>query len=118
LLDQLGNFDQEVIQGLPVEALATGLTNVADELARAKAGDDWGYPRIWHLASSLLRHLSKALSEQRWKDLAERLFTEGQSLGFISHLLRNETFAHGYYGDRPNAEKIITDRGTFDASGL
>ncbi|TKV35563.1 NTPase KAP [Sphingobium sp. MP9-4] len=115
LLDQLASFDEEIVQGWPVEVLTLGLVNVADELAKDEAGDDWGYPRIWHLAGALLKRLSRVLPEQQWKDLVERLFTEGQSLGFISHLLRNETFSHGFYGDRPDASDAITDRATFDA---
>lgn len=115
LLDQLVSFDVEIIPGWPVESLTLGLVNVADELAKNEVGDDWGYPRIWHLAGALLKRLSRVLPEQRWKDLIERLFTEGLSLGFISHLLRNETLSHGFYGDRPDASDAITDRATFDA---
>ncbi len=118
LLDQLGSFDEETIQGWPAKALAMGLVNIADELAKDEAGDDWGYSRIWYLADSLLKRLSRALPEQRWKELAEKLFSEGQSLGFISHILRDETFSHGYYGDRPNAAEAITDRATFDTVRL
>ncbi|WP_394659018.1 hypothetical protein [uncultured Novosphingobium sp.] len=114
LLDQLAIFDEEIVQGWPVEALTLGLVNVADELAKDDAGDDWGYPRVWYLADALLKHLSRVLPEQRGKDLVERLFANGLSLGFISHLLRNETFSHGFYGDRPNASDAITDRATFD----
>lgn len=114
LLDQLASFDDEIVQGWPIEALTLGLVNVADELANDEAGDDWGYPRIWHLAGGLLKHLSRKLPERRWKDLVERLFTEGLSLGFISHLLRNEIFSHSFYGNRPDASEGIASRATFD----
>jgi hypothetical protein len=114
LLDQLRGFDAETIQRWPVEPLVMGLVNIADELAKDDAGDDWGYPRIWHVASSLLKRLLKGLPDQRWNDLAERIFAEGQSLGFLSHLLRNETFSHGFYGDRPDTAAAATTPDTFD----
>lgn len=114
LLDQLGEFGAGILQGWPVEPLVMGLVNIADELANDEAGDAWGYPRIWHLASSLLKRLSNVLLEQRWNDLVEKIFTEGQSLGFISRLLRDETFSHGFYGKRPDAANAATSKETFD----
>lgn len=114
LLDQLGGIGADTLQGWPVEPLVMGLVNIADELAKDEAGDDWGYPRIWHLASSLFKRLSKVLPQQRWNNLVEKIFTEGHSLGFISHLLRDETFSHGFYGNRPDAAAAATSKETFD----
>lgn len=114
LLDQLGGIGADTLQGWPVEPLVMGLVNIADELAKDEAGDDWGYPRIWYLASFLLKQLSRVLPKERWNDLVEKIFTEGRALGFISHLLRNETFSHGFYGERPEAADAATSKETFE----
>ncbi|WP_374648415.1 P-loop NTPase fold protein [Rhizorhabdus sp.] len=114
LLDQLNRIHIDAMQGWPVEPLAMGIVNIADELANDETGEDWGFPRIWHLATSFLKRLSKALSEQRWNDLAGKIFAEGTSLGFVSHLLRDEIFAHGFYGEGSNAADTATKPDTFD----
>lgn len=108
LLDQLREIDGSVLEASPVEALVMGLVTVADVLAMDEAGDDWGYPRIWFGASKLLLRLSRDLEPARWSDLIQMVFTAGPSMGFISHLLRAETFSHGFYGDRPDPWDCMT----------
>lgn len=114
LLDRLRGVDKEAIRAWPIETIAIGYVDVADILALDDAGDEWGYPRTWYLAARWLRRLSEALAAAQWNDLIIRIFEHGQAMGFLSHVLRSETFAHGFFGNRPDPEDRITTSAVFE----
>jgi hypothetical protein len=114
LLDQLRYVDKDLIHGWPIEAIVMGLANAADTLAADASGDDWGYPRVWYLLKDFLKRLSVSLPEERWTNLIVAVFTSSTSIAFVSYLLRDETFGHGFYGDRPDPNERMTSRETFE----
>ncbi|RWY88578.1 NTPase KAP [Rhizobium leguminosarum] len=114
LLDQLRYMEQDVLLSWPVEILIMGLSNAADELARDASGDDWGYPRIWYLAKELLLRLKMALPEERFDAALKGVFQASTSLGFLTYLLRDETFGHGFFGNRPDPNERLTSQDGFD----
>ncbi len=114
LLDQLRYVEQDVLHSWPVDTLIMGLSNAADELAKDGSGDDWGYPRIWYLAKALLRRMKAALPEARFDATLKAIFEASSSLGFLSYLLRDETFGHGFYGDRQDVNDRLTSRDGFE----
>lgn len=114
LLDQLRFIEHDVLQGWPVEALLSGIALAADELAGDSAGDDWGYPRIWHLARTLFKEMRGALPAERFEEALRSIFEGNPSLYFLSYLFRDETFAHGIYGGRPDATRALTTRESFE----
>lgn len=115
LLDQLRYIEKDVIHGWPIETLIMGLANAADTLASDARGDDWGYPRIYYLIRAMLRQLKDALPPERFDPALKTMFEASPSLGFLSYLLRDETFGHGFYGDRPSQNDRLTTRDGFDA---
>lgn len=114
LLDQLRYVEKDVVHGWPIETLILGLSHAADTLAVDSRGDDWGYPRIYYLTRAVLRQLQSALPPERFDTALKAMFAEGTSLGFLSYLLRDETFGHGYYGNRPNSTDRLTSREGFE----
>lgn len=114
LLDQLRYTDQDILHGWPIETLVMGLANAADELATDARGNDWGYPRIWYLGRAMLRHLKSALPPARFDDALRTMFETSTSLGFLTYLLRDETFGHGSYGDRPSPTDRLSSREEFE----
>jgi hypothetical protein len=114
LLDQLRYADRDLLQNWPVEPMVMGFANAADLLARDSSGDDWGYPHAWYLTNEFLRQLSASLPQDRWDRLVINVFALSSSLAFLSYLLRNETFGHGFYGARPNPSKCLTSKPTFE----
>jgi len=118
LLDQMRHVDQEVIVGWPIEKLILGLANSADELAIDANSDDWGYPRVWYLLTALLRQVRGAVPERRFEAALTVMFAESSSLGFLSYLLRGETFGHGFFGDRPDPHNRLCSREGFEANRL
>src|SRR6185503_11849626 len=93
--------------------ILVAFTNVADELAKEGGGDDWGYPHTWTLARALLKHLQAVLLPARFQALIKTLFDSGASTGFLSYLLRAETFAHGFYGERPDPNECLVSHDVF-----
>lgn len=114
LLDQLRYVEQDVLRVWPIETLVMGLANAAEELAKDSRGDDWGYPRIWYLARAMLLHLKAALPGERFDDALKAMFEASPSLGFLTYLLRDETFGHGIYGNRPKPNDRVSSREGFD----
>jgi hypothetical protein len=114
LLDQLRYVERDVLQAWPIETLVRGLANAADELSKDSRGDDWGYPRIWYLARAMLRHFKEALPAERFEDALNAMFEASLSLGFLSYLLRDESFGLVVYGDRPAPNDRLSSREGFD----
>lgn len=115
LLDQLRYIEKDIVQGWPIETLIIGFANAADTLASDARGDDWGYPRIYYLIRAVLRQFKDALPPARFDTALKAMFEASSSLGLLSYLLRDETFGHGFYGDRPNPSDRLTTRDGFDA---
>lgn len=63
----------------------------------------------------MLRQFKDALPPVRFDPAFQAMFETSPSLGFLSYLLRDETFGHGFYGDRPNPNDRLTTRDGFDA---
>lgn len=95
LLDEFRYTDREVYSTWPLEALVMGLSEAADDLA-AVGIDDWGYPQVWYLLRAVLRQLHDGVEPERFQRLFRLLFTNGTSLGFLTYLLRDETFNQGF----------------------
>jgi hypothetical protein len=115
LLDQIREIEAAVIQTWPVESMVIGLVNVADQLSADHGIDDFGATRIWDLVKDFLKKVRASLSDTRWDAIVRTMFHEGQSVEFLSSLLRDETFGHGYFGERPDASNVITTREQFEA---
>ncbi|HEX8055260.1 MAG TPA: P-loop NTPase fold protein [Novosphingobium sp.] len=114
LLDQLRYIEKDVVHGWPIETLILGLANAADTLATDTRGDDWGSPRIYYLTRALLRQFRAALPPERFDPALKAVFEASPSLGFLSYLLRDETFGHGFHGDRPDPTDRLTTREGFE----
>lgn len=114
LLDQLRYVEKDMVQGWPIETLIVALANAADTLASDDRGDDWGYPRVYYLTRAVLRQFKAALPPERFDPALKAMFDTSPSLGFLSYLLRDETFGHGFYGDRPNPTDRLTTLDGFE----
>ena len=114
LFEELRYIDKEVLEGWPIETLVLGIANAADQLAADARGDDWGYPRIWYLGGAMLRHFKSTLPPERFDDVFRDMVETSTSLGFLTYLLRDETFGHGFFGDRPSPHDRLVSREGFE----
>jgi predicted KAP-like P-loop ATPase len=87
------------------------LASQLDSAARAIGKQDWGRYFIWSDARSLLRSLLPKLGPERI-DIVTKMFEKGAAIGWLTEIMRGETFAHGRVGDRSEkdpSEWLLTD---------
>ncbi|HST09665.1 MAG TPA: P-loop NTPase fold protein [Terriglobales bacterium] len=72
---------------------------------------DFGKARSWLPAEHLVERLFATAELGIRAACIDALFTEGQSLGWITSILRSEIFNHGHYGDqrRPPDQWLLTE---------
>lgn len=89
----------------PERASRTILT-LADTLDHKQAirnFDELGGPPSWHEAEEWIRTCRRFL-ENGATSPTIRAFKHGKAMGWLTSLLRNETFSHGHFGDRRQPE--------------
>ncbi|NTA13810.1 KAP family P-loop NTPase fold protein [Agrobacterium tumefaciens] len=111
LLDQVRFTSHETVKTWPIENLIHGIVDAADEVAEDKSGLEWGRPHIWFLIEAVLKQMKVALAPARYDAALYAAFETGASIGFLTEIFRQETFGHGYYGDRadPHDRLISAD---------
>lgn len=114
LFDELKHGGLQGIGEGSLESLVIGFSDAADELA-AEGDTDWGHPRVWYLLRAILNQMRNAVPPERFQPLYASLFRESGSIGFLTYLLRDETFAQGYFGGRPDPSNCLATAETFAA---
>jgi hypothetical protein len=73
--------------------------------------DALGSPALWREAGRALTSALQSMGERQRKTVVRALFRNGTSIGWLTFVLRNETFGHGRYGDKrePESEWILSD---------
>ena len=86
-------------------------SNTLDDANALKGTDGFGSPGSWRAAERTLVGLLTTLSVRRRRSALVSIFTEGAAIGWLTSILRHETFSHGRYGNqREDASKwILTD---------
>ena len=98
--------------------LLFGCADVMDSAALKKGSNDWGTPGIWTAATALLPDIMIGLPNQR-DQLVERLFREGSSIGWLTHVFRGEEFAHGRVGKKVSKEnQVLTGEEVVDVERI
>lgn len=111
MLDQLRHLSPERLSNTDPRNLAWAVLAVAARLGD-EHGEEWGQPRAWMLAKSTLCAIRKPVGD-RWDAVIADLFTNSPHLDLLVHLLRDETFDHGIFGDRPRSHDTITTRAEY-----
>lgn len=114
LLDQIRYVESEIISSWPIETILFGLANAADELGKDKGDHDWGYPRTWYLVRAFFMAVNRAIGSERFESNIVSIFENSHSLGFLTYLLRDETFGHGMHGGRPKPNDRLVSREGYD----
>lgn len=92
------------------ENLLVAFSLVLDETQRRHPADQFWVNTLWDRAQRLIPLLLSRLKPARRKAAITNMF-RGPAIGWLTSLLRQETFAHGRHGDRrrPNTEWIFAD---------
>jgi hypothetical protein len=75
-----------------------------DEAFDQRAFDSSQLNTIWDRCERLLVPLLKRMDPTQRASAISNMFGQGCAMGWLTSILRRETFAHGIYGDRPKPE--------------
>jgi hypothetical protein len=102
LIDRVTAWSNRIPEGA-IPGILACFAQTMDSIEFSAAGD-FLERSAWRGAARAVKVLlGRTSGEVRARSL-RALFTEGQALGWLTHLLRTEIFSHGHYGDRPEPE--------------
>lgn len=104
ILDRLKDDGVSRVPDQGLEGLLQALAASMDVSALRMGVGDWGRNWIWADANVLLEAILKRIDGAERTKLIRKLFAEGNALGWLTDILRNETFSHGNYGNRAEPE--------------
>lgn len=107
MLDRLARDAETHLTSLEAATFTRALANILDDLGRARI-NDLGGPDVWLRATRLLPRLLTVVGEDR-NPLLIDVFSTGRAIGWLTSVLRAETFAHGRAGDRPSSDRILSE---------
>jgi predicted KAP-like P-loop ATPase len=116
LLERLDGTAVDALSQLQIENLLIALSIVMDEADMH--GSDYSFMvlTIWDRAERVAARLMRRLAPERRPTVLEKFFQAGPAIGWLSSLLRRETFGQGRYGDqRKREEEWMLTRDEYDA---
>ncbi len=104
LLERLDGSAVSALTSSEAEHLLLGLSKVMDEADRN--GSDYSFMvlTIWDRAERVSLRLLRRVAPERRNEVIDRVFRLGPAIGWLSSLLRRETFAQGRYGDQAKSK--------------
>lgn len=103
LLERLTNATS--IDPARSRAILAGMANALDDAYAQSPFDDFSYNTIWDRAEALVPILLKQLSLEDRAKTIQKLFGSGKAIGWLTSLLRHDTFAQGRYGKQSKPEE-------------
>jgi hypothetical protein len=109
----LSRLEGEGIASVSVASIPGILRSLAagmDAAARVTGRGDWGRYWNWQTADNIFAAALKRLDQTQRLPLIEQIFRDGDALGWLVNILRDEIFAHGRFGarEKPEAERVLT----------
>lgn len=100
LLERLDSAAASRLTSSEAEHLLVGLSTVMDEADRN--GSDYSFMvlTIWDRAERVAKRLLRQIASERRAEVIDRVFRFGPAIGWLSSLLRRETFAQGRNGNQ------------------
>jgi len=100
LFERLRGPEAEPWNSQRAQNLLLGLGHMMDDAFRLNPREENLVVDSWDRAVRLVPILYAHLAEDERMAVNKRLFAEGRALGWLTSILRRETFAHGKYGER------------------
>jgi hypothetical protein len=100
LLERLDGSAVSALTSAEAEHLLIALSTVMDEADRSGTDYSFMVVTIWDRAERVAMRLLRQIAPERRKNVIDRVFRDGSAIGWLSSLLRRETFAQGRYGDQ------------------
>lgn len=104
IIDRLVDVGIEKVSEKSIPGIILSLASGMDKIALKTGVGDWGEYWTWNTAKSIMRSGLKRLNPAQRSELVYRVFEEGEALGWLTSLLRDETFDHGIAGKNKKSE--------------
>lgn len=110
LLERLKGHSGRALTALQSENILIAFSCVLDEAHRRHPFDGFWIGTIWERAQDVIPSLLSKLAPDDHDRVITTMFDGGIAIGWLTSILRYETFAHGIYGDkpRPKSERLFT----------
>lgn len=111
LLERLKSADITVLTPARCRNILLALANTMDAAYSARPFDIAWAISLWDRATALVPRMLSQLKDNTRAETIEQMFGQGRAIGWLTKLMRKETFAHGRYGNRPQParEWLFTD---------
>lgn len=111
LLERLRGVGDETLTPNRCRNILVGFADVMDDAYRARPFDQGWIVSLWDRATALAARMVARLDANTRAALIQHIFGEARALGWLTSLMRKETFAHGRYGNRekPDSEWLFTN---------
>ena len=85
--------------------LLVGLSNCMDQIFQIRPIKGFEFLSLWGRVERLIQQLIQRLDDEVRAETVGVMFAEGNAIGWLTDLIRRETFAHGKYGAKPKPEE-------------
>lgn len=111
LLERIKGGAFEVLSAKQCENLLVAFSQTLDRAYRIRPFDRFWVTGLWDRAERLVPALLLRLEPDARDAVLRKMFEHGEAMGWLTSLLRHETFAHGRYGSRlrPEEDWLLTD---------
>ncbi|WP_288200147.1 P-loop NTPase fold protein [uncultured Pleomorphomonas sp.] len=111
MLERIELNSAQTLTPIQSRHLLIALSNELDEAFRRKPFDRSWTTSLWDRAQRLVPPLLSRLEPLSRAATITAIFHDGRAIGWLTSLLRHETFAHGRYGGRrsPESEWLFSD---------
>lgn len=112
LLERLKGGADQMLSAGQSENILVAFSRVLDEAYRRHPFDSFWIGSIWERAQNSIPFLLSQLELGEHDRIITAMFKDGVAIGWLTRILRHETFAHGLYGDRPEpeSERLFTEK--------
>lgn len=100
LFERLRGLEPALWTSQRARNLLLGLGHMMDEAYRLTPSEESFIVNSWDRADRLVSILYAHLAEDERNTVNKQFFGEGRALGWLTSILRRETFAHGKYGEQ------------------
>lgn len=104
LLERINGETEKVLTSMQGKNLLLAFSQVLDAAQELSQFDVFWVSSLWDRAKSILPAVLLNLQPDERAALIAQMFTRGEAIGWLTFLLRYETFAHGRFGDRRESE--------------
>lgn len=105
LFERLRGLESKLWTSRRAKNLLLGLGDMMDDAYRLNPSEESFIVDSWDRAGRLVPILYAHLAEDERIAVNQQFFAEGRSLGWLTSVLRRETFAHGKYGERKTRQE-------------